>query len=84
MLAGDQMPAVVLVDIDMPIMDGFAVVERMRSLPAFAEIPTVLFYSNSDNPLDRERAERLGSRLQQKYVDLARCVAFLEGLVAGV
>lgn len=55
------MPALVLIDLRMPTMDGFEVVERIRQNPSFAKLPIVLLFSNSDEPSDIAKAEELGA-----------------------
>ena len=75
------LPAFVLLDINMPTMSGFEVMERMRANPACANVPVAMFYSNSDSPQDRERALDYGSVLQQKFVKTQETVDFLNGLL---
>lgn len=53
-------PCLVLTDLKMPVADGFAVLEFMRSRSDFAMTPTVLFSGSSD-PDDVKTAYRLGA-----------------------
>ena len=39
---GKERPDVMLLDVSMPVMDGFEVLERLRANPETAEIPVVL------------------------------------------
>jgi len=48
----------VMADLYMPVMDGFALVERMKADPALLEIPTIVI--SAGGPDARARAESLG------------------------
>ena len=48
----------VITDLFMPVMDGFTLVERIRSDPALGELPLVVV--SAGGPQARERASRLG------------------------
>ncbi|MFN3240721.1 MAG: response regulator [Planctomycetota bacterium] len=80
----DRYPSLVLLDVRMPTMDGFEVVEAVRAMPAFTELPMVVMFSNSDRPADRERADQVGADgYVVKPSDGAEYVRFLDSLVAG-
>lgn len=49
-------PQVVFTGIDMPGMDGFALLERLRNLP---EAPKVIINSHNDREVDRARASKI-------------------------
>lgn len=53
--------ALFLVDIEMPGMDGFALIERMRADPALRDIPAILVTSR-DSSQDRRRGEDVGAQ----------------------
>jgi CheY-like chemotaxis protein len=72
------MPALVLMDINMPEASGFEVVRSLRSLPAFRETPRVVFYSNSDSPWDRQRAAELGAGFVEKFSSRAEALQYLD------
>lgn len=59
-LCREQRPALVLLDVLMPGLDGFAVCERLKADPATAEIP-VIFLSALDRPDDKVRGLELGA-----------------------
>ena len=56
--------ALLLVDVEMPGMDGFALVERLRSEPAWRDLPAILVTSR-DSREDRLRGIAVGA---QDYV----------------
>jgi two-component system chemotaxis sensor kinase CheA len=53
--------ALFLVDVEMPGMDGFAFIERMRGDPLLRDIPAVLVTSRA-SPEDRQRGLSVGAR----------------------
>ncbi|HSW08954.1 HD-GYP domain-containing protein [Aquabacterium sp.] len=53
-------PQLVLLDVMMPEMDGYEVLERLRSDPATADIP-VMFLTALDDQADEERGLKLGA-----------------------
>jgi len=65
-LVRDERPAVVLLDLLMPGVDGFAVVERLRADPATADVPIVVLTSKTMTSADRERIAGQISYLAQK------------------
>jgi len=54
------LPMMILMDLKMPVMDGFQVLEWLRSRPGIKVIPTLVF-SSSDIPSDITRAYELGA-----------------------
>lgn len=57
----EPMPALVLVDIRMPGMDGFELVQTIRSMPQFKDLPIIAMFSNSDAQSDQEKAIQVGA-----------------------
>ena len=75
------MPSIILLDINMPGMNGFEALKTLRSQPPFASIPTIMFVSNSDNPEDVSRANELGADFAEKFDEPALGVKFFDHLI---
>ncbi len=61
-------PDLMLLDLGLPAGDGFSVLQRLKSNPAFESIPVIVI-SGRDRVLNRERAERAGAvQFMQKPV----------------
>jgi len=58
----EEVPDVMLVDIEMPRMDGFELTERVRDDPVYRDIPIIIITSRS-GPKHRDRAMELGATL---------------------
>lgn len=56
---GSHLPLAVILDLKMPLMDGFDTLKWIREQPAFAHLPVVIF-SSSGLDEDRNRAAALG------------------------
>lgn len=54
------LPALVLLDLNLPLQSGFEVLRWIRGEPRFASLPVVVF-SSSGRPEDRQRAAELGA-----------------------
>lgn len=74
------MPALVLLDINMPGLSGFDVLEELRNYEEFKSIPIVALYTNSDSTRDKARAERLNADFKEKFSSRADGVSFLNSL----
>lgn len=78
----DEMPAVVLLDINMPEMDGFAVLEETRKRQDFRTLPVITMLTNSDNPQDVARSTAAGADgFNVKPVRAEEFVAFFDSLL---
>jgi two-component system, chemotaxis family, sensor kinase CheA len=73
--------ALFLVDVEMPGIDGFTFVERIRSDPALHEIPAILVTSRS-TPEDFERGRSVGAQgyVVKSEFDQARLLAMIRPL----
>jgi DNA-binding response OmpR family regulator len=72
-------PHVLLLDINLPRIDGFEVLRRIRASHKFKNIP-VLMVTSSDSPADRTEAAKLGARYFRKpvtYDEFVKIGAFL-------
>ena len=73
-----KLPDLIFLDINMPVLDGFAVLSRIRSNAKLAEIPIVM-YSTTPNPQEAERSLQLGAnRFIRKTADYTRLVELLK------
>lgn len=72
----NDMPAVILLDINMPAMDGFSAYERMVT-ETRTESPPVWFLTGSDARSDIDRAKALGARGLLTKPDSVRSLARL-------
>jgi CheY-like chemotaxis protein len=85
-LAASRLPSLIVLDLTMPELDGFAVVERLRADPATAAIPIVILTSKSPSPEEWERLNGRISYLARKgefdraaFVELVRCFCPMDG-----
>jgi CheY-like chemotaxis protein len=62
-IARERKPDLVILDVTMPIVDGWTVLRKMRSNPALVHIPVVMMTG-----VDRETALAEANRLNVRYV----------------
>ena len=80
----ERRPGVVLLDLMMPDMDGFAVVEMLRAEPATADVPIVVLTHKEMTRADRDRlGDRINHLAQKGELDRAHLVALVGGLANG-
>jgi PAS domain S-box-containing protein len=80
-LARHRQPVLVLLDINLPEMDGYAVLQCLRDDPATREIP-VLAVSANAMPRDLERAKAAGfAGYVTKPIDVADLITRVGGLL---
>jgi PAS domain S-box-containing protein len=81
-LAMARRPDLVLLDINLPGMDGYQVLERLRALPGLANVPVVALTANA-MPRDIERGIAAGfSEYLTKPLDIPRFFEVVDALLA--
>ena len=60
-LTGKSLPALVLLDINMPLMSGFDVIKAIRQRDEFRGIPIISMLTSSTANADRRKARELGA-----------------------
>lgn len=79
-----ERPAVVLLDLLMPGLDGFEVVERLRADPSTADVPVVVLTAKDLRPDDRERlAGRISYLAEKGAVGRGELVELVRSLADG-
>lgn len=58
--SGARVPLLILLDLDLPDLTGFEVLEWIRARELLAEVPVVI-YTGSENAADANRAQHLGA-----------------------
>ncbi len=81
-LALAEKPDVVVTDVDMPVMNGYALCEALREIPDLRNVFVVMM-SARDRTCDIKRGERLGvSRYFVKPFDVEKMLLVVEQLLA--
>lgn len=60
-IAQTSRPRLALVDINLPDMDGFTLMEAFKAIPNMADVPMIAFTARND-PEDEARARALGAK----------------------
>jgi len=80
-IAGDQQPDLILLDLNLPKLNGFEVAKRMRALVPYAH---VLFMSEESSPEIVRHALSLGARGYIQKADAARdLLSGIDAVLAG-
>jgi signal transduction histidine kinase len=83
-LVRERHPGVVLLDLMMPDMDGFSVVEMLRGEPATADVPIVVLTHKELTRADRDRlGDRINHLAQKGELDRAQLVTLVGELANG-
>lgn len=75
-----QLPCLIILDLNMPYLDGRETYERMRQRPELQKVPTIVFTS-SMNPNDKALFHSFGVEFISKPDDLARLDAIATRMV---
>ncbi len=79
-VASDR-PSLILMDLSLPVMDGWEATRRLKADPATAAIPVIALSAHAMSG-DREEALAAGcDEYETKPVDLARLVVKIEALL---
>lgn len=71
----DQLPCLIVLDLNMPRMNGKQTLEQLKNHPRFCRIP-VIIYSTSINPQEKEACLLLGARAYiTKPISYSECIA---------
>jgi CheY-like chemotaxis protein len=65
----DPMPCLVILDVNMPILNGKEVLVRLREMERFKDVPVVLF-TTSSMPLDKNFALKYNAGFVTKPLDM--------------
>ena len=80
--AGTEAPALILMDMSLPVVDGWDATRRIKASPATRPIPVIALTAHAMSS-DRERAVEAGcDDFDTKPVDLARLLGKIEALLA--
>ena len=83
-VAAAQRPDIVVVDISLPGIDGYALCRRLRALPALQRQPIVALSANAMS-VDRKRGLEAGfDRYFTKPLDVSQFLAWLDETTAGL
>jgi len=80
--AGTEAPALILMDMSLPVVDGWDATRRIKAAPATRAIPIIALTAHAMSG-DREKAVEAGcDDFDTKPVDLARLLGKIEALLA--
>ena len=78
----EQIPSAVVVDLNMPVMDGFAFLDGLRETPGCAEIPVILMSGSGDMATARQHIDGKGVvLLMPKPPDIETLLTAVEKMV---
>jgi len=68
----ENLPDVILLDINMPNVDGWSFIEQLKEMKTLQKTPKIFIVSNSLNPIDKLKVENntFLQGFKQKFLDL--------------
>jgi CheY-like chemotaxis protein len=82
-LAMDELPGLILMDMSLPIMDGWEATRQLKADPATSAIPVIALTAHAMSE-DREKALAAGcDDYDTKPVEFGRLVGKIDALLAG-
>jgi CheY-like chemotaxis protein len=80
-LAQSELPDLILMDMDLPVVDGWQATQQLKATPATAAIPIIALTAHAMAG-DREKALQAGcDEYETKPVEFARLLAKIQGLL---
>lgn len=78
-IAAREKPAVILLDVRMPALDGYALCAALRANPATRTTPIILMSAHAVTTESRERAEAVGAQaIIERPADAATLTAYIQ------
>lgn len=64
-------PCLIILDINMPLLNGRDVLKKIKTMPRFDSVPVILF-TTSSSPLDKEFAKKYNAGFVTKPLDVSQ------------
>ena len=80
--AREQLPDAMVLDLRMPVMDGFTLMARLRECPETEAIPIVVLSANAVEKAKRQAMDLGAAFFLEKPYDPAKLVAAVDAVVA--
>ncbi len=76
-------PELIVLDLTMPVMDGFAFLHRLRAMPGCADVPVVVLSARDIAASEREKLDKADRVLRKDRTSLRALTAEIRRLVMG-
>jgi CheY-like chemotaxis protein len=78
-----EMPSLILLDVNMPDLDGFEVLQRVRAIDIYQRVPVIVMFTHANDETQIEKAKSLGADgYQVKFFSIKDCTSFFSSLFA--